>query len=411
MKTLFIFNHKDGNFRDEVIECFAPLYTDNIAPMAVEEALTSWVIDVDELRGYYRLARSNFIGEVLQSVQGNNKHREYPAVLEMMRAKMELGGTIMLRDSELTARQRNRFFNEAAHYGYQVYVITGGLGSLPLGDQETDEFPTYAHSLRFDEIEDVLTVNPVNGKDFGRLVAIGDIHGYIDQLEEVFAKFGHPKDTQGTLFIFCGDYVDGGPETGKVLEVLEEIIDLPNVRVIIGNHDFNLFGVASSMVSKEIVKETWKTWSKLMDQGWDAKRYRKLYRKMIPGVQVDDVPGVKEPCVFFSHAGVSYPTARAVSLFCDAEFFYGASTTQDVMNGKSSWSGLDWQQLRNELSTPCVQVFGHRNAFVGDDFEQIVISPDEETTLVNVESGIKKGGWLSCAVFNENDIEVVRFAR
>lgn len=65
-----------------------------------------------------------------------------------------------------------------------------------------------------------------------RLV-IGDIHGgyrsMIQALER--AKFNKEED----LLIGIGDYVDGWPETSKVIDYL---INLPNFKGVIGNHGY-----------------------------------------------------------------------------------------------------------------------------------------------------------------------------
>lgn len=74
-----------------------------------------------------------------------------------------------------------------------------------------------------------------------RIYAIGDIHGRLDLLIEMLARVTgdlkrrpHPDP----LVIFLGDYMDRGPESRGVLELLIDIrsSDLP-ARFLLGNHD------------------------------------------------------------------------------------------------------------------------------------------------------------------------------
>ena len=68
----------------------------------------------------------------------------------------------------------------------------------------------------------------------GRLIAIGDIHGHAAALESILdAIIPGPDDTIVTL----GDYVNRGPESRKVLELLIDLSELCNLVPILGNHE------------------------------------------------------------------------------------------------------------------------------------------------------------------------------
>ena len=73
--------------------------------------------------------------------------------------------------------------------------------------------------------------------------AVGDIHGRYDLLKEVLAKIsadaGARAQGRRPVLIFCGDYVDRGPDSAKVLEALvwlrrRSAFDL---HLLKGNHD------------------------------------------------------------------------------------------------------------------------------------------------------------------------------
>lgn len=66
-----------------------------------------------------------------------------------------------------------------------------------------------------------------------RRLVIGDIHGGYKSLIQVLDRAGF--DPKEDMLIGIGDYVDGWPETSKVLDFL---INLPNFKGVLGNHDF-----------------------------------------------------------------------------------------------------------------------------------------------------------------------------
>ncbi len=78
----------------------------------------------------------------------------------------------------------------------------------------------------------------------GRLIAIGDIHGYaaaLGALLEVIAP--DADDTVVTL----GDYVDRGPDTPRVLEMLIALADRCRLVPILGNHDEMLLDIRDGL--------------------------------------------------------------------------------------------------------------------------------------------------------------------
>lgn len=77
-----------------------------------------------------------------------------------------------------------------------------------------------------------------------RTIAIGDIHGQLQELEVLLARFPalKPEDT----LLFIGDYLDRGPDSAGVIRLIRE--DLPNripARIVTlrGNHEDSWLGV------------------------------------------------------------------------------------------------------------------------------------------------------------------------
>jgi serine/threonine protein phosphatase 1 len=66
------------------------------------------------------------------------------------------------------------------------------------------------------------------------LYAVGDIHGEREMLEELLAKL---PLREGDELVFVGDYVDRGPDSRGVVEVLLEIATRFRCTFLCGNHE------------------------------------------------------------------------------------------------------------------------------------------------------------------------------
>ncbi len=72
-----------------------------------------------------------------------------------------------------------------------------------------------------------------------RLVAIGDIHGHARALESILQLINlRPEDTLVTL----GDYIDRGPDSKSVLDILIGLEKLCNLVPLMGNHEEMMLG-------------------------------------------------------------------------------------------------------------------------------------------------------------------------
>jgi serine/threonine protein phosphatase 1 len=75
-----------------------------------------------------------------------------------------------------------------------------------------------------------------SGSRTGRLVAVGDIHGCVDELSLMLEAISPtPADT----IVFLGDYVDRGPSSRDVIDLLIELRDSGRCRTVFlrGNHE------------------------------------------------------------------------------------------------------------------------------------------------------------------------------
>jgi serine/threonine protein phosphatase 1 len=84
---------------------------------------------------------------------------------------------------------------------------------------------------------------PTAASPTGRSIAIGDIHGCADALATLLrAVDPRPDDT----LIFLGDYVDRGPDSRQVVELLLELQGRCHLVTLLGNHEIMLLDALES---------------------------------------------------------------------------------------------------------------------------------------------------------------------
>ena len=72
-------------------------------------------------------------------------------------------------------------------------------------------------------------------EDPDRLIAVGDVHGMQDKLEDLIDTIDPQPDDQ---FVFLGDYIDRGPQSFEVVEFLLELHqEFPHWVYLRGNHE------------------------------------------------------------------------------------------------------------------------------------------------------------------------------
>lgn len=73
-----------------------------------------------------------------------------------------------------------------------------------------------------------------------RLIAVGDIHGQADSLTRLLQTINPNKDTD--TFVFVGDYIDRGPESKRVIDILITLSQHYKCVFLRGNHEDMFLG-------------------------------------------------------------------------------------------------------------------------------------------------------------------------
>lgn len=126
----------------------------------------------------------------------------------------------------------------------------------------------------------------------GRTFVLGDIHGAHRALVQVLQRSGF--DRKADRLICLGDVADGWPETK---EAIDELLTIPNLIYLLGNHDI----WASQWMESREAEEIW------LDQGGRATC--ESYKAGVPESHVDFFKRAKPFFVennrLFVHAGVT----------------------------------------------------------------------------------------------------------
>jgi hypothetical protein len=77
----------------------------------------------------------------------------------------------------------------------------------------------------------------------GAIDIVGDVHGEIDALLDLFLALGYRADgvhPDGRRLVFIGDLSDRGPDSPAVLEIVSDLVDQGLAQCLLGNHELNL---------------------------------------------------------------------------------------------------------------------------------------------------------------------------
>lgn len=80
---------------------------------------------------------------------------------------------------------------------------------------------------------------------------IGDIHGHAGPLKELLSQLGYVEERgvfkhRDRSLIFVGDFIDRGPEQAEVLRIARSMCEAGTAQAVMGNHEFNAIGWATS---------------------------------------------------------------------------------------------------------------------------------------------------------------------
>ena len=247
----------------------------------------------------------------------------YELVLKILEERMELGLTTIINDFSYNINIIKEYYKLAEKYGYKMYCVENHKDenfiktSSDVWNYDLDSYqaiipgfkqklPRGVIQIQYDEtsasldriVNELFIVRPrlISLSVISKVVAIGDIHGCYNAL---LKYFNENKYDENAIYVFCGDYIDRGPESFKVLDYLNKnFIDKSNVIMLEGNHERSLFlyGNNRESYSEEFEKNT-----KPQLTPYSRKEILEFYNKLKPYYTIYDMTTTTE--MDFTHGG------------------------------------------------------------------------------------------------------------
>lgn len=203
-----------------------------------------------------------------------------------------------------------------------------------------------------------------------KIYAIGDIHGCLDELKELFVSIDYLIGNDDEV-VFLGDYIDRGPDSKGVIDfVIDRLSDKEKYphkyTALTGNHEV-------MMLEKEYY------WP--MNGGIETlKSY---------GNDIENVPAAH--WTFLQNLNINYKVGRTVFVHAGLDPYYGLEEQiSEQMLWDRNWVGYDGTYKGDYMV-----VFGHTPK------DKVI----EKKNQVNIDTGCVFGNKLTCAILEpENGI-------
>jgi serine/threonine protein phosphatase 1 len=217
--------------------------------------------------------------------------------------------------------------------------------------------------------------------------AIGDIHGCLDELRVLHAAVADDfrrNQPASAMLVHLGDYIDFGPDSAGVIELLAAGPPVDGLRTVnlMGDHERTALdalagdGAAATDWLHTGGEATLRSW------GIADAMPRTEWRRFVPDAHVAFMQGLKREYraggYLFVHAGLR----PGVALENQAE--------DDVLGIRQSF-------LASEQDFGVVVVHGHSGA----------PTPVMKQNRIGIDTGAGCGGRLTCAVFEEDGVAFI----
>jgi serine/threonine protein phosphatase 1 len=223
-----------------------------------------------------------------------------------------------------------------------------------------------------------------------RIYAVGDIHGRADLLSELFGRIDEDlkaRPTIDSVQVFLGDYIDRGPNSRQVIDLLIGRRRRRNVLFLKGNHE----DCALRFLSDPTVLPAWQSiggvhtllsYGVMPARGEDPESQQKVataLREAMPDSHRRFIGGL------------------LLSFTCGDFFFVHAGVRPGVALQRQSQRDLLWIRddfLLHEEDFGKVVVHGHT----------AIYKPDIRSNRINIDTGAYATGQLTCLVLEGDSV-------
>ena len=397
--------------------------------------LTQYVLSADNIR-----AMLGYEFESNYAISCGLENKVWEILMNLLEQRMRKGMFTVIDACNSKSEDAQKYRRLADKYRYRIYcvdftditpdVCKAQNAQRPLWKQVPESaidrhysrfvqpLPNYVTMIKRDELWKLQAPLMDYTSEYKKIKVFGDVHGCYTALMQAL---GGEELADDTLYIFAGDYIDRGVETGKLLKWMLSVINKPNVIFIEGNHERYLWAwaegngienVTSNTTIKEISEKYSgikiediieatkngrfvgysKTFEKstlplIEEEGITKKEIRQLYRKLWQ-------------CAWFKFNGQKFlVTHGGLGKMPTNEELYKISTEQ-MIRGTGRFNDVDEVEINFEASCDdVVQIHGHRNVID----EPIKVSD----RTYNLEGSVEFGGELRWVEISADGKKVV----
>lgn len=368
-----------------------------------EHNLEQFTLSADEIRLMYQAPVLKADGSY--GISCLNDKQVWRTLFEILEGRMARGEFVVVDATNSKTAEMNNYKKIAETYRYRIICVD--MTDVPIEECKkrnrlrqpaykavpdyvidnqysrfsSQQIPSWIKVIKPQEFEEEIQFKTIDLSNYKKIHHIGDIHGCYTVLNEYF-KNGLNKDE---CYIFTGDFCDRGIENAEVLNFLFNIMNMPNVILLTGNHEQHLWKYANDMTSKS--KEFEKnTKPQLIKVNVSKKNIRMLYRKLRQIAYYT----YNEKTVIVSHGGISRIPSNLQFL-----------ATDQLINGVGQYDDMKFinDTFLSNTDDNTYQIHGHRN------IDSLPIQVNERCFCL--EGQVEFGGCLRIVTLDNNGFETI----
>lgn len=210
----------------------------------------------------------------------------------------------------------------------------------------------------------------------GKIIAIGDVHGCANELEDLLDKLS-PGSHDRVLLL--GDLVNRGPDSRRVVEIARE----NGFRSLMGNHEYRLLNYRRNRDPSILKAYDYETLQQLRQPDWD------FLAKMEPFYETPDSEFV---CVHGGFRPGQPWRTQSMSTVCKTKWISPSEIPPEKRQGNNS---IHWSEL---WEGPSTAIYGH--------------TPDPEVRYAPhalcIDTSCAYGGFLTACILPDMQLVQVK---
>ena len=368
-----------------------------------EHNLEQYTLSADDIRVMHQAPVLTPDGGYAISCENDKK--VWNALFNILEERMIRGEFVVIDATNSKTSEMNKYKKLAESYRYRIICID--MTDIPIDECkrrnalrkpsykivpeyvidtqysrfETQQIPSGIKTIKPHEFEDEIKFKTIDLSNYKKIHHIGDIHGCYTALNTYFKDWLKEDE----MYIFTGDFCDRGIENGEVLNFLFNIMNLPNVILLTGNHERHLWNYANDIPTKSKEFEKY-TKAELDNKQVSKKNLRILYRKLRQVAYY--TYGNKK--VIVTHGGLS-------SIPDNLQYI----ATEQLICGVGQYEDMEYvnNSFVKNTDANTYQIHGHRNI-------------NNSNIKVNdrcfcLEGGVEFGGNLRIVTLDKNGFETI----